>query len=70
MILPQVRQFGAVVNSGCIEALHVHFLRSEDSDGFVAISKAAIAAVRSDTLVVVVVVVPLCGVEVPDCGCE
>lgn len=69
MILPQFRQFGAVENSGWIDALHVHFLRCEDNVGFVANSKAAIAAVKSETLVVVVVVGPLCGVEVPDCDC-
>lgn len=55
MILPQFRQFGAVVKSGWIEALHGHLRRSEDSFGLVESSNAAIADVRSDMFEVVVV---------------
>lgn len=55
MILPQLRQFGAVVKSGWIEALHGHLRRSVDSFGLVESSSAAIADVRSDMLDVVVV---------------
>ena len=69
MIFPQFKQLGAVSNRGCIEALHGHFLLSVDSDGFVESSKAAMAAVRSATLEVVVEF-PFCGVEAPECVCE
>jgi hypothetical protein len=47
---------GALSKSGCIEALHVHFLLWFERVGFVDTSKAAIAAVKSDTFDVVVVV--------------
>lgn len=47
MILPQLRQLGAVVNNGWIEALHGHFRRSVDREGLVESSNAAIAVVRS-----------------------
>jgi hypothetical protein len=57
MIFPQLRQLGAVVNSGWIEALQGHFRRSVDKDGFVESSRAAMAAVKSLRLEVVVVVV-------------
>jgi hypothetical protein len=63
MILPQDKQFGAVSNRGCIEALHWHFRLSEESDGFVLSSREAIADVRSLMLEVLVV---LCGVEAPE----
>lgn len=68
MILPQLRQFGAVAKSGWIEALQGHFRRSLDSFGFVDSSSAAIADVRSERLDVVVVVpgLPPCGVDVPE----
>ncbi len=67
IIFPQFRQLGAVSKSGCIEALHVHFLLWFDRVGFVDTSKAAIAAVKSATFAVVVVVaVALWGVDVPD----
>jgi hypothetical protein len=64
MILPQFRQFGAVSKRGWIDALQGHFLRSLDSDGFVESSSAAMAAVRSPTLDVVIVA--LLGDDVPD----
>ena len=70
MIFPQLRQFGAVVNSGCIDALQSHFLRSEDNLGLVESSKAAIADVRSAMLDVVVVTASCLfpdGVDLPDC---
>jgi hypothetical protein len=70
IIFPQVKQFGAVSNSGCIEALHVHFLLSFDTDGFVESSRAAMAAVRSATCEVAVVETAFCGDAAPDCGCE
>ena len=52
-----------------MEALQSHFRRSDESDGFVESSSAAIAEVRSAILEVVVVVVvclPPDGVDVPD----
>lgn len=63
MILPHDKQLGAVSNSGCIEALHGHFRRSEDSEGLVLSSRAAIAEVRS---LILEVVVALCGVDDPE----
>jgi hypothetical protein len=63
IILPHDRQFGAVSNSGCIEALQLHFLLPEESDGFVLSSRAAIAEVRS---LILEVVVDLCGVDEPE----
>ncbi len=62
IILPHDRQLGAVSNSGCIDALHGQLRRSEEREGFVLSSRAAIAEVRSLMLEVVVV---LCGVEEP-----
>lgn len=53
-----------------MEALQVHFLLSFDKVGLVDNSRAAIAAVKSATLDVVVVGLPFCGVDVPDWGCE
>lgn len=71
MILPQFRQFGAVSNKGWMEALQVHFLLSFDKVGLVDSSRAAIDAVKSATLEVVVAEgPPFCGVELPDCGSE
>ncbi len=63
MILPHDKQFGAVSNNGCIDALHGHLRRSEDNDGFVLSSRRAIAEVRSLMLEVVVV---FWGVEEPE----
>lgn len=63
MILPHDKQLGAVSNKGCTDALHGHFRRSEDSDGFVLSSRAAIAEVRS---LMLEVIVTLCGVEEPE----
>lgn len=56
MILPQLRQLGAVVNKGWIEALQGHLRRSDDRDGFVESSRAAMAVVKSLILEVVAVV--------------
>jgi hypothetical protein len=53
MILPQLRQFGAGAKSGCIEAKQLHFRDSLLRVGFVETSNAAMAAVRSEMLVVV-----------------
>lgn len=70
MILPQLRQFGAGAKSGWMAAKQEHFRDSLLRVGFVDTSSAAIAAVRSDMLVVVkefldwlVVVLLLCRVE-------
>ena len=70
MILPQLRQFGAGAKSGWIEAKQEHFRDSLLRVGFVDTSSAAIAAVKSEMLVVVreflewlVVVLLLCRVE-------
>lgn len=68
MILPHLRQLGAVAKRGCTEALQSQRRRSVDRLGFVESSKAAMAAVRSFTLEVVVVALDLVGVDVPDCG--
>jgi hypothetical protein len=57
MILPHLKQFGAAVKSGCKEALQLH-LRCLRSFGLVDTSSAAMAAVRSAILLVVVVGVP------------
>lgn len=67
MILPQDKQLGAVANSGCTDALQGHFRRSVESDGFVESSSAAIAAVKS-LILVVVVATTFDGVEEPDCA--
>ena len=64
MIFPQETQFGAVVNSGCIEELQSQTRRSEDNDGFVDSSRAAMADVKSLMLEVVVFLV--FGVDVPE----
>lgn len=56
MILPQLRQLGAVVKSGWMEALQGHLRRSDDRDGFVESSRAAMAVVKSLILEVVAVV--------------
>jgi len=66
IILPQLRQLGAVEKSGWIEALQSHLRRSDDSEGFVDSSRAAIAEVRSAMLEVVVVAPLPRGVDVPD----
>lgn len=47
MIFPQDKQFGAVSNSGCIEALHEHFRRSVEIEGFVLSSRLDMADVKS-----------------------
>lgn len=55
------------MKSGWIEALHSHFLLSLDNVGLVESSSAAMADVRSEMLdVVVVAVLPPCGVDAPD----
>jgi hypothetical protein len=64
MIFPQLRQFGAGVNNGCIDALHSHFCLFLVDVGFVDTSRAAIADVKS--AIFVVVTDPLPGVECPD----
>lgn len=60
IILPQFRQFGAVVKTGWIRPLQLHFVASfrfaDDSVGFVVSSSCAMAAVRSAMLFVFVVV--------------
>ena len=66
MILPQLVQFGAVVKSGCIEALQSHLRLSLESVGLVDNSSAAMADVKSAILDVVAVLVPR-GVDVPEC---
>ena len=51
-------------------ALQSQYLLSEESFGFVANSRAAIAEVRSAMLDVVVVAAPFRGVDSPDCICD
>jgi len=63
MILPHDKQLGAVSNKGCIEALHAHCRLSEDSDGLVLSSSAAIAEVRS---LMLDMAVGFCGLEEPE----
>ena len=57
MIFPQERQFGAGVKRGWRVALQLQFLLAEveGKEGFVESSSWAIADVRSDMLLVVVV---------------
>jgi hypothetical protein len=63
MILPHDKQLGAVSNKGCIDALHGHLRRSEESEGLVLSSRAAMAEVRS---LMLEVVVALWGVDEPE----
>ena len=51
-----------------MDALHGHFRRSVESEGFAESSSAAIADVRSPILEVVVVAADFDGVEAPECA--
>ncbi len=72
MILPQERQLGAGAKRGCRVALQLHFREvEEEREGLVESSRVAMADVRSEMELVVVVSLPLgCkrGVAEPDVG--
>jgi hypothetical protein len=65
MIFPQLRQFGAGVKRGCIEALQLHVCRFFADVGLVETSSAAIAAVRS-AIFVVMMTDPFAGLDDPE----
>lgn len=69
IIFPQFKQFGAGSNNGWIVAEHVHFRLSAPMVGLVDTSSAAMAAVKSEMLLVVREPPPLEELAFPLCFC-